>query len=143
MKYSYAIAAALFLLGSQVARADLLIRDGHVRAPIPGTTSTAAYMTLQNSGDEAVSVTGVTTAAAERATLHNSMNHNGMLHMMGMDSINVPAGSIVELKEGGMHVMLEGPAATLQPGTTVELTLHLADGTAVTTTLAVRSVLDR
>ena len=143
MKRSYGIAAALLLLLSQVVQADLVIRDGHVRAPIPGTTSTAAYMTLQNSGDEPLAVTRVTTSAAGSAKLHNSMNHNGMIHMVGVDSLNIPAGSIVELKEGGMHVMLEEPAATIRPGTSVELTLHLADGTAVTTSLPVRSVLDR
>ena len=143
MKVLGRILAAASLVLPIAATAEVTVTEGHVRAPIPGVTSTAAYMTLRNTGGEDMMVERVTTAAAADVTLHTTMNHNGMLHMMGMESLTIPANGSLVLKEGGMHMMLEGPRATLQPGTTVDLVLHFASGTELVISLPVRSVLDR
>ncbi len=97
MKGLCKIAAAGALVISTVAMAEIIVEDGHVRAPIPGAASTAAYMTLRNTGTDDVSIDRVTTGSAASVTLHNTMNHNGMLHMMGMAGLTVPANGAVVL----------------------------------------------
>ncbi len=143
MKVLCRIVAAVALLISAVAVAEITVTDGHVRAPIPGAAFTAAYMTLRNTSAEDMRLERVTTAAAAGVTLHNTMNHNGMLHMMGMASLTIPANGSVVLQEGGIHLMLDSPLATLLPGTTAELTLHFANGSELMISLPVRSVLER
>lgn len=143
MKVSCTIVAVAALFVSTAVVADLVVEDGQVRAPIPGAASTAAYVTLRNPGSEDLQIERVTTTAAASVTLHNTMNHNGMLHMMGMESLTVPASGVVVLQEGGMHMMLEGPLDTLQHGTTVEFTLYFTNGSEQSISLPVRSVLAR
>lgn len=136
------MSVVLFAAVAAQAAAGLVVEKGEVREQIPGTSSTAAYMTLRNTGTEPLVLKSVTSPAAVKVTLHSTMNHNGMMHMMGMDSINIPAGEAVALQEGAMHMMLEEPVKPLQAGSEVELTLHLGDGTAQTIKLPVHSVLE-
>lgn len=137
-----AIMAIMLIALAGHAIAELVVEDAEVRELIPGTTSTAAYMTLRNTGSEPLLLKSVTSPAAGKITLHNTMNHNGMLHMMGMDALSIPAGSEVALQEGAMHMMLEQLAQTLRAGDTVELTLLFDNGTTQTLELPVRSVLE-
>jgi copper(I)-binding protein len=130
------------LLASAVARADLIVEGGHVRALPPGVANTSAYMTLKNPESQAKVLISVSSPAAARVTLHSTMNHNGMLHMQHLDDLTIPAGGSVALEAGGTHLMLEELAAVLEPGSEVELVLVFADGQQETITLPVKSVLD-
>ena len=125
-----------------LVQAALVVEGGHVRALLPGVASTAAYMTLRNTGTTELLLTAVSSPAAAKVTLHNTMNHNGMLHMMDMQMLAIPAGGQVVFESGGMHLMLEEISGPLEPGTEVELTLQFANGENEIITLPVRSVLD-
>jgi periplasmic copper chaperone A len=102
----------------------------------------SAYMTLTNTGTEEVILTGASSPIAGSVTLHGTMNHDGMLHMMNLASVTIAAGAELKLESGGTHLMLMGLKENPMPGTEVELTLQFADGTSQTLQLPVRSVLD-
>lgn len=134
--------SSLLALGAAAATADVDVVDPYVRGLPPGVTNTAAYMTLRNSGSSDVELTGVSSPLAGSAMLHDTMNHDGMLHMMHVAKVNIPAGGETRLASGGLHIMLmelrEQPAA----GTVVELQLQFSDGSELTVSAPVRSVLD-
>lgn len=134
------IAVLLVAMAGQAA-AGLVVENGEVREQIPGASSTAAYMTLRNTGSEPLLLIRVTSPVAGKVTLHSTMNHNGMMHMMGMDSLNIPANGTVVLQEGALHMMLEEAVQPITAGNVVDLTLQLGDGTDQTVSLPVRSVL--
>jgi periplasmic copper chaperone A len=136
------LSAVLALLLSASLQAQVQVSDAFVRASLPGSDATAAYMTIQNHSGAAVELKSVTTKAAPQVTMHNSMNHNGMLHMMGVASLPIPAHGTLALSPNGTHLMLEKVTAPLAAGTTVELVLHFADGKQQTVQATVRSVLD-
>ena len=143
MKASMEIMISVLLMATTGhAIAELYIEDGHVRELIPGATSTAAYMTMRNTGSEPLLLKTVTSPAANRITLHNTMNHQCILHMMGMDTLIIPAAGAVMLQEGAIHMMLEAPVQALRAGDAVELMLHFDNGTTQTVSLPVRSVLE-
>lgn len=131
----------LFVAAAMSARAELVVEGGHVRASLPGSDTTSAYMTLRNTGSAEVVVTAVTTAAAGRVSMHSTMNHDGMMHMMDMTSLKVPAGKTLVLESGGTHLMLEKTRAPLADGGSVELELQLGDGTRTRVRLPVKSVM--
>jgi copper(I)-binding protein len=137
-------ALALFSLCSLSSglQAELVVEDAWVRGLPPGVANTAAYMTLRNTGRDDLVLTGATSPLAASVQLHNTMDHGGMLHMMHVDKLVVPAGANVKLASGGMHLMLMELSAMPQPGMDVELTLQFADGSSQTLQLPVRSVLD-
>ena len=122
--------------------AQVQISDGYVRALPPGVANSSAYMTLINQGDSDVELVGASTPVAVKASLHSTMNHDGMMHMMPTSGLVIAAHGELKLESGGNHLMLEGLQETLKPGTEVDLMLRFADGSEQAITLPVRSVLD-
>jgi copper(I)-binding protein len=140
MKTFPAIALVL-LLACSGAQAEVEAIDAWVRGLPPGTPNTSAYMTLRNTGNNAMELTGARSSSATSVTLHDTMDHDGMLHMMHVGSISIPAQGEVALASGAKHLMLE---VAQQPavGSEVELVLQFADGSELTVLVPVRSVLD-
>jgi len=134
--------AVMLVVGAMPAVADLEVRDAYVRGLPPGVTNTSAYMTLVNTGDQTLVITGVTTPVAGQAQLHGSMEHGGMLHMMALQTLEVPARGELRLESRGSHIMLVELLQDLVVGSTVELTLQFEDGQTQLVTAPVRSVLD-
>ncbi len=135
------IAMVVFALGAAIARAELVVESGFVRASLPASNSTSAYMTLNNTGDADILISGVTTAAAGKVSFHGTMNHEGMMHMMEMENLKIAAHKSLVLESGGMHMMLENMTVALTAGSKVELVLQFADGRNKTISLPVQSVL--
>jgi copper(I)-binding protein len=80
----------------------------------------------------------VSTPAAAKAELHESMNVGGMMSMKPVERIDVPSGQSVQLKPGGYHVMLMDLTAPIDVGATVDLTLTFANGAKVTVKAPIR-----
>lgn len=141
-KFAACTTLLLIALESPFVLADLVVEAGYVRGLPPGVANTAAYMTLRNSGTTDVVLTGATTPIAGSVTLHSTMDHEGMLHMMPLESVRIPSGGALLLESGGTHLMLENLQQMPAPGTDVQLTLQFADGTTQVVNLPVKSVLD-
>lgn len=62
----------------------------------------------------------------------------GMMTMREVPSIGVPAGETVELKPGGLHIMLLDVRRVIEPGETIEVTLTFESGEEIVTTAEVR-----
>ncbi|MBO9581156.1 MAG: copper chaperone PCu(A)C [Sphingobium sp.] len=72
--------------------------------PNPDNPS-AGYLTIHG-GSTPVTLRAIETDAAVRLEMHESMTHGGMASMAPIDTVDVPAGSKVEFKPGGKHIML-------------------------------------
>lgn len=142
MNFPKAFGAFALLSLSAGLHAELVVEDAWVRGLPPGVANTAAYMTLRNTGAEDLVLTGASSPIAGSVQLHDTMNHDGMLHMMHVATLTVPAGGEARLASGGMHLMLMELKDAPKPGADVELTLQFADGSTRTLRLPVRSVLD-
>ena len=115
--------------------------DAYVRAVPPVSQTSAAFMTLKNSGDAAHAVVAARSPAAQIVELHTHiMGDDGMHRMREVEKIEVPAGGQAELQPGGLHVMLINLNGPLEPGNSVELTLVYDDGSEETLTAPVKSV---
>jgi copper(I)-binding protein len=73
-------------------------------SPNPDNPS-SAYLTIHG-GSQPVTLRAVETDAAVRLEMHESMTHDGMATMAPLDTVDVPAGTKVEFKPGGKHIML-------------------------------------
>ncbi|WP_104105420.1 copper chaperone PCu(A)C [Nocardioides sp. 616] len=119
----------------------LEVEDPWVRATT-GTkdpTMSAAFMTLDNTGDVALRVVGASSEVAGTAQLHEMATVDGKSAMRQMpDGIALAPGRGQLLQPGGMHVMLMDLTTGLAPGDEVELTLELDDGSQVEVTAPVK-----
>jgi len=75
----------------------------------------SVYVTLDNQG-EADRLVSASTTAALRVELHEMAMDGDVMRMRQLPAIELPAGQSVELKPGGLHMMLIGPRAPLKVG---------------------------
>jgi len=108
-----------------LAAAQVTVEDAWVRGTVEGQTATAAYLRLHS--DTGARLVSITSPAAARCSVHEMKMSENLMRMRALDSLPIPAGGTVELKEGGDHIMLEGLTRTLKAGDAVPLTLTFVD----------------
>jgi len=116
----------------------LVLRDAWARPADSGATS-GAYLTIENVDSAARTITGLTTPDAATAELHQTMQHDGMAHMVAQPSLVIPRDSTLVMAPGGLHVMLNAVTRALRVGDTVRLTLTLDGGHTVPVAIPVRA----
>ena len=94
-----------------------------VRAVPPNSPSSAAYMTLRNTGKMDDELLSVKTSLARYAEIHTVVKKGNMMEMKPLGKLLLPAGKYVELQSGGTHIMLINLGHALQVGEMVELIL--------------------
>ena len=115
---------AILALTPGVLASDLMVKEAFARASAVSTaTAGAVYMTLTNNSLKVDRLLSVTTAASETAQLHESVEKDGVATMKHLEALEIPAGGTVELKPGGIHVMLTGLKAPLKKGGMIMLEL--------------------
>ncbi|OAN13035.1 hypothetical protein A3K86_15320 [Photobacterium jeanii] len=139
MKY-HAIALASLLFTS-AASADVMVHDAYARATPPNAVNSAIFMHLMNNENKARQIINAQSDISKVVELHNHVMHDGMMQMRKVDSIDIPANGMVDLKPGGMHVMLLGLNQPLKEGMDLELTLTYANGETQLLSVPVKKVM--
>jgi hypothetical protein len=94
-----------------------------------GGANSAVYMVLANGGAEADSLVAAQADVSNAIEIHETKMEGDVMRMQQVEGgIQVPAGGQVELKPGGLHVMLIGLTRDLNVGDTFPLTLEFASG---------------
>lgn len=107
----------------------LSITDPWVKTIKGGGGMSAAFGTLVNSGDTAVTVLKAATPAAPRVELHETVQEAGKMVMRPKeDGFTIPAKGTLTLEPGGNHIMLMDVKNPVKPGSEVRFTLTLKDG---------------
>ena len=132
VRYRFVLFSILTLVLNPVllanADGDLMVTNAWLRALPPGQPNTAIYLTLHNRGDVPVVVVGGRSDLAERVEFHESSQVDGMWRMRPVERLELAAGETLELRPGGLHIMLFGLVRSPQPDTKVPLALVLGDG---------------
>lgn len=126
--------------------ADLTVDHPMIFETAKSVKVAGGYMTITNTGTTADTLLEVRTAAVPRVELHLSQtDENGVARMIKQDGIEIPAGSTVTLKPGGLHVMFMGLSDDpLEEGEKIDATLvfQTAGELAVTFNIEERSAGD-
>lgn len=96
----------LMLAGVAQAASPLVVRDAWIRAMPPTAKNSAAYLVIENRGMADDALVGATVDGAEITELHEMVHEGHAMAMRQRSEISVPAGGVVELKPGGLHLML-------------------------------------
>ena len=100
-----------------------------VAASIGTNRPGAAYMTVRNTGADAVTLTGIETDLAMRPEVHrSSTNDEGVSSMAAAGEIEIAPDAAVALEPGGLHAMLMMLQRPMVEGETFALTLRFSDG---------------
>ena len=82
-----------------------------------------AYMTLRNNGAVADRLVKVASPLAEKAEIHETKIDGGMAMMRPVGTVELKPRNSVQLKPGGLHVMLMGLQRPLKEGERIKLVL--------------------
>lgn len=101
----------------------LTVADAKVRAVIPGASNTAGYLTLTNTSDKPIKLVSAQSSIAKRVEFHQHLHQNGLMKMIKLDEVVVPANGELVFESGGLHIMFLGvsPRMTDEKSATVTL----------------------
>ena len=99
------------------------ISGAWARPTAPGAKVGGVFMTIKG-GAADDRVVSASSAAAVVVELHTHVMDKGVAKMTAVPGIDVPAGQTVELKPGGLHIMLINLKAPLKAGEVVPLKLR-------------------
>ncbi len=112
-------------------------RRGAPRSIVSPRPTDAKDLTIVNTGTSDDRLIAASSPVAEKSEPHSTIDDNGVMRMRPLAGIEVKAGERVELKPGGMHLMLTGLKAPLKLGQSFPLTLTFEKAGAVSVTVAV------
>jgi copper(I)-binding protein len=114
------------------------VHDAWIRQPVGDRSQAAAFAVVENSGAAGRAIVSAIADVADTTELHEMKMTGSMMRMSPVTRIDVPARGKVELRPGGLHLMLFGLKPAVTAGDTVMLTLAFDDGTTVSAKAAVR-----
>jgi periplasmic copper chaperone A len=125
---------------AEVKVGGLSISNGYIKATLPGQPVAGGFVTVRNDGsadDRLVTVKDV--AGIDHVEIHEmSMNGDVMIMRKLPDGLPVPAGETVELRPGGLHLMLIGVKTEFKAGDVIKATLVFEKAGEVTIDLPVK-----
>lgn len=124
---------ALLAVGAaSFAHAQVTIGGAWARATVPNQSATGAFMRLTAHMD--VVLTGASSPVADIVEVHEMSMDKGIMRMRAANHVPLKAGQTIELKSGGLHIMMMDLKTQIKAGDSVPLTLSFmaADGTAST-----------
>jgi hypothetical protein len=103
------------------ACAQVSVKQAWVRATVPEQMATGAFLQLSSPQD--TRLVQASSPVADLVELHEMAMEGSVMKMRAIAGVDVPAGKTVELKPGGLHVMLMGLKGPVKAGEKVALTL--------------------
>jgi periplasmic copper chaperone A len=120
-------AAAVFSFNLQAqTSADIKIDGAWVRTTVPGQQGTGGFMTITAKQD--MKLVAVSSPVAGVSEVHEMRMDGGVMTMRALPGgLDLPAGKTVELKPGGLHLMLMDLKQALPKDITIPVTLTFKD----------------
>lgn len=119
------------------ATSVITVENAYIKASIPGSSVTAAYMTITNAGDKSATLKKITSSISARIEIHQHSMANGMMTMRQVDDITIDAGSHVVLQPSGLHLMIFAVKQQITEHDVIPLTLYFSNDTEVNIQLPV------
>ena len=106
-------------------RLEIVDAWAHTAVMVEGSASTsAAYMTIRNTGKVDDRLIGASSDFAQFVELHTTEERNGVMMMAPVKAVTIPARGQAEFKPGGLHVMFIKIKHGLNVGDKIKLTLE-------------------
>jgi len=121
-KISLAI-ASLALAGQALAQVD--VSQAWVRATVAQQKATGAFLQLRAKRDSRL--VEANSKVAGVVEVHEMVMDGSTMKMRAVPALELPAGQLVELKPGGLHVMLMDLKQPIKAGDKLVLTLVFED----------------
>ncbi|MDR5171150.1 copper chaperone PCu(A)C [Methylobacillus sp. Pita2] len=116
---------SLLLLCSLQAQAGVTVVEPWVRTTAPGQKVAAGYVRIVS--DKDVALVSANSSFADKVEVHEMQMDDGIMRMRPLKQLELKANTPVELKPGGLHLMLVGIKNAVKAGDAIPLTLVFED----------------
>ena len=113
--------AALFLVASSMAHAEINIKDSWVRATVPQQRATGAFMQITSTTN--VRLIEAQSSIARSVEIHEMKMDNNVMKMREISGVDIAAGKTLELKPGSYHIMFMDLKQQVKEGDAIPLKL--------------------
>ena len=132
---AYALAGAMLLASN--AWSQVKVTAPWAWVTMPGQNSGAAYMRIES--EQKAVLLGADSPAARTTGIHESKMDGEVMRMRAIAKLDLPAGTIVEFRPGGYHLMLTGLKQPLNKGDVVHIQLKIQASDKSVKTVEVRA----
>lgn len=122
---------------SHAAEANLDLSEAWIRPTLGAGRTTAAYLTITNTGGQADKLIAVDVPNAGAVETHTAGMTDGVMRMRRVEGIDIPAGETIQLAPGGLHIMVMNLSEPIAKGSEVPLTLVFEQAGSMTITATV------
>ena len=126
---SFAHAGALLAVAVGVANAEpihvggIVVEQAWARATTPSAKTGGAYLTVRNTGAQPDRIVSMAAPVAGHAMAHETLQEGDISRMGEAGPLDVPPVGALEMKPGGMHIMLMDLKGGLKLGQEFPLTV--------------------
>lgn len=120
---------------------NLQINNAFFRLPIPGRSVSSAYLDIVNVSGKPIELVGFYADRVRAIELHQITHQQGLMKMRRVDRYTIDAGSTLQLRPGGYHLMLFDIEEGLTVSDKIQFEIHLSDGGKVQFSAAARDLL--
>lgn len=118
---------AMPILDGAPSEARIAVADVWARPMDEGGVS-GVYMQMFNLTDADVTIVEITSPLSPLAEIHETSVNGGIMRMIPLSELVIPANGTAILETGGHHLMLNDLSAELIDGAALSITLHFDDG---------------
>ncbi|MEP2979659.1 MAG: copper chaperone PCu(A)C [Lentilitoribacter sp.] len=129
MKYLVALFSLFFATIAYAS--DLTVMEPWVPLAPPAAKAHAAFVMIHNHSDSPKTLISVGSDDYKMVHIHQSEEKDGVATMSMVEQIKIPAGGMLAMKPGGLHIMLMGPKNPVNLGDEIPIILNFEDGTSV------------
>ena len=137
--YKSAFIASLFLISSANAASSIKIENTWSPEAPPVVKVMAGYMKIHNLSNKNIKIQSAKSSLFNKVEIHLTQMKNGMMNMAKQENLNIEAKSHVELKPGGLHMMLMGKLKPISKGSVIPVTLTFDNGEIINVNLKVKN----
>ena len=116
----------------------LQIKNAWVAEAPPVSKVMAAYMTLVNTGPNNIEIVAAKSHLYSSIEFHETQHKGDIASMVRHERLTVPANGKLELKRGGVHLMLFNPKKSLKAGDSITIKLIAADNNVTKVSIPVK-----
>ena len=129
----------LLLANAVNAASSLKIENAWSPEAPPVAKVMAGYMKIVNLSNKNVKIKSAKSALFKTVEIHLTEMNNGMMRMIKQNNLNIKANAHIELKPGGLHMMLMGKLKPIKSGSFIPVSLTFDNGETVNVNLKVQN----
>ena len=123
MKIHFILLSCMLFASTVQAKENIQVSNAWVRATVPGQEVSGAFFSVKSLPP--AKLIKVESSIADSVEIHSMTMKNGVMEMRELKTLALPAGKLVKLAPGELHLMLIDIKRQLKPGDEVPLKLTL------------------